>query len=125
MIETQISAEGSAELYRELAQALAGITLGEEDEIANMANAAALIWEHLPDINWVGFYRAVHGELVLGPFQGRVACVRIPFGKGVCGTAVARQETLVVKDVHAFPAILHAMLQVGRKSSCRSFAMVA
>jgi L-methionine (R)-S-oxide reductase len=76
---------------------------GEPDPIANMANAAALIWETLPDLNWAGFYRNVEGELVLGPFQGRPACIRIPFGKGVCGTAAATLEVQRVDDVHAFP----------------------
>ena len=74
-------------MYRDLASALEGLVAGETDAIANMANAAALIWESLPDLNWVGFYRNIGGELVLGPFQGRPACIRIPFGKGVCGAA--------------------------------------
>ena len=68
-----------------------------------MANAAALIWETLPDVNWVGFYRNVGGELVLGPFQGRPACIRIPFGKGVCGAAAETRQVQRVEDVHAFP----------------------
>lgn len=90
-------------LYRDLLGALDGLTAGEPDPIANMANAAALIWDYLPDLNWVGFYRNVGGELVLGPFQGKAACIRIRFGSGVCGTAAATRETQLVADVHAFP----------------------
>ncbi|RZM16305.1 MAG: GAF domain-containing protein, partial [Sphingomonas sp.] len=78
-------------------------TADERDPIANMANAAALVWEYLPDLNWAGFYRMVEGELVLGPFQGKVACIRIPVGKGVCGAAAATLTTQLVEDVHAFP----------------------
>lgn len=92
-----------ATLYRDLGNALEALTADEPDAIANMANAAALIWEYLPDLNWAGFYRALDGELVLGPFQGKAACIRIPFGKGVCGTAAATGETQRVTDVHAFP----------------------
>jgi len=98
-----IAAGSKAELYRDLAGALDGLTTGERDPIANMANAAALLWEYLPDLNWAGFYRNVDGELVLGPFQGKAACIRIPFGAGVCGAAAARRETQLVEDVHAFP----------------------
>ena len=90
-------------LYADLSAALAALTADEPDPIANMANAAALIWEYLPDLNWAGFYRAVAGELVLGPFQGKTACIRIPFGKGVCGAAAATREPQCVEDVHAFP----------------------
>jgi L-methionine (R)-S-oxide reductase len=90
-------------LYSDLASALEGLVTGEPDPIANMANAAALIWESLPDLNWAGFYRNVGGELVLGPFQGRPACIRIPFGKGVCGAAAATLQVQRVDDVHAFP----------------------
>src|SRR3546814_3413064 len=79
------------------------LTAGEPDAIANMANVAALLWEALPDLNWAGFYRNVNGELVLGPFQGRSACIRISFGKGVCGTAAATLEPQCVEDVNAFP----------------------
>lgn len=92
-----------AELYREMLVALDALTAGEHDAIANMANAAALIWEYLPDLNWAGFYRLVGDELVLGPFQGKAACIRIALGKGVCGTAAASRETQLVEDVHAFP----------------------
>ena len=83
--------------------ALEGLTAGEPDPIANMANAAALIWETLPGLNWAGFYRNVDGELVLGPFQGRPACIRIPFGTGVCGAAAKTLQVQRVEDVHAFP----------------------
>lgn len=90
-------------LYRELAAALDALTAGESDPIANMANAAALLWEYLPDLNWAGFYRAQGDMLVLGPFQGKPACIRIPIGEGVCGTAAARREAQCVADVAAFP----------------------
>lgn len=90
-------------LYRELLSAIDSLTAGETDGIANMANAAAVLWAWLPDLNWAGFYRMVAGELVLGPFQGRVACIRIPVGRGVCGTAAATGLTQVVADVHVFP----------------------
>ena len=95
--------QSKAELYRELAAAAAALIAGEPDKIANMANLAALIWQYLPQLNWAGFYRVVDGELVLGPFQGKPACLRIPFGQGVCGTAAASGATQLVADVHAFP----------------------
>lgn len=91
------------ELYRQLADAAAALTEGEPDGVANMANVAALMGEYLADINWAGFYRMVAGELVLGPFVGRPACIRIPVGHGVCGAAAASGETQLVEDVHAFP----------------------
>jgi len=103
MYEFQIEAGDKAEVYRQLGDAADALTLGEVDSIANMANISALLWEALPDLNWAGFYRNVGGELVLGPFQGRAACIRIPFGKGVCGTAAATLEPQCVADVHAFP----------------------
>jgi len=103
MYDFKIQAGDTATLYRDLASALEGLVSGETDGVANMANAAALIWESLPDINWVGFYRNVGGELVLGPFQGRPACIRIPFGQGVCGAAAATREVQLVEDVNAFP----------------------
>jgi L-methionine (R)-S-oxide reductase len=90
-------------IFAELQQQLAGLIGGERDGLANCANAAALIYHGLPDLNWAGFYYLRHAELVLGPFQGNVGCVRIALGKGVCGTAAARRETLVVPDVHEFP----------------------
>ncbi|HQQ07665.1 MAG: hypothetical protein RL702_12 [Pseudomonadota bacterium] len=91
-----------AELYRELVEAAQALTAGEPDPVANMANLAALIWQFVPRLNWAGFYRMVDGELVLGPFQGKPACIRIPLGKGVCGTAAQNGETQLVPDVHAF-----------------------
>jgi L-methionine (R)-S-oxide reductase len=103
MYDFTITAASKSELYRDLAAALDALTAGEPDAIANMANASALLWQYLPDLNWAGFYRNVGGELVLGPFQGRAACIRIPFGKGVCGAAAAARETQLVEDVHAFP----------------------
>src|SRR5262249_9588661 len=96
-------AADTATMYRDLASALRGLVAGEPDAIANMANAAALIWETLPDLNWVGFYRNIDGELVLGPFQGRPACIRIAFGSGVCGVAAETGQVQRVEDVHAFP----------------------
>ena len=98
-----IDAADKATMYRDLASAVEGLVTGESDTVANMANAAAVIFETLPDVNWVGFYRNLGGELVLGPFQGRPACIRIPFGKGVCGAAAATLEPQCVADVHAFP----------------------
>ena len=103
MYDFRIEAADKAVMYRDLVSALEGLTAGEPDPIANMANAAALIWETLPDLNWAGFYRNVNGELVLGPFQGRAACIRIPFGKGVCGAAAETLSVQRVEDVHAFP----------------------
>jgi L-methionine (R)-S-oxide reductase len=103
MYDFRIDAADKAEMYGDLAQALEALVADEPDGIANMANAAALIWETLPDINWAGFYRNVGGELVLGPFQGRPACIRIPFGKGVCGVAASTGEVQRIDDVHAFP----------------------
>ncbi|MXP47897.1 GAF domain-containing protein [Altererythrobacter luteolus] len=91
------------ELYRQLASAADALTSGEPDGVANMANVAALMWEFIPTLNWAGFYRVIGGELVLGPFVGRPACIRIPFGQGVCGTAASTGETQLVEDVHAFP----------------------
>lgn len=91
------------DLYLALCEAAEAITAGEPDGVANMANVAALIWQFVPQLNWAGFYRVVDGGLVLGPFIGRPACIRIAFGQGVCGTAAARAETQLVPDVHAFP----------------------
>jgi len=92
-----------SELYRELAEQLAALLIGERDRIANAANMAALLYHGLPDVNWAGFYFRQGGVLVLGPFQGRPACVRIPLGQGVCGTAAVRAATVLVRDVHTFP----------------------
>ena len=105
------NAAPKAELYRDLISAADALTSGETDAVANMANVAALLWEYLPDVNWTGFYRMVDGdpstgaakELVLGPFQGKAACIRIALGKGVCGTAAKTGVTQLVTDVHAFP----------------------
>jgi GAF domain-containing protein len=98
-----IEAADKPTLYRDLASALEALVSGERDAVANMANASALMWETLPDINWVGFYRNIGGELVVGPFQGRPACIRIKFGEGVCGAAAASREVQLVRDVDAFP----------------------
>lgn len=103
MYQFDIAAGSREELYRDLHAALDALTADEPDGVANMANAAALIWQYLPDLNWAGFYRVVAGELVLGPFQGKPACIRIAIGQGVCGTAAASGETQRVADVHAFP----------------------
>jgi GAF domain-containing protein len=103
MYDFKIAADDKATLYRDLAAALEALVAGEPDAIANMANASALIFETLPGLNWAGFYRNVGGELVLGPFQGRAACIRIPFGKGVCGAAASTLAVQRVDDVHAFP----------------------
>ncbi|MGE7688231.1 GAF domain-containing protein [Lysinibacillus sp. NPDC097214] len=101
---TQINYEGPiAEQYNTLAKQLDALLTGESNRIANLSNASALLNQFLPNINWVGFYVLQGEELVLGPFQGLPACVRIPIGRGVCGTAVSKEETMVVKDVHDFP----------------------
>ncbi len=94
---------GKPELYRDLARQLMALLAGETDRIANAANMAALIYHGLPDLNWAGFYFRKGDELVLGPFQGRPACLRIAIGQGVCGTAAARGEAVLVADVHDFP----------------------
>lgn len=103
MYQFDVSLGSRAELYRDLHAALGALIEGEVDWVANCANAAALIWQYLPDLNWAGFYRMVDGELVLAPFQGKPACIRIAVGAGVCGTAVATGATQLVADVHAFP----------------------
>ena len=89
--------------YKFVAQRLVALTDGVPYETANLANASALLWQHMADINWVGFYKMTDGLLVLGPFQGKPACVKIAVGKGVCGTAVAEDKTQLVYDVHDFP----------------------
>ena len=89
--------------YETLTLQLKALTDGIPYETANLANAAALLWEYLPEINWAGFYKMIDGQLVLGPFQGKTACIVIPVGKGVCGTAVAQDKTQLVYDVHEFP----------------------
>jgi GAF domain-containing protein len=103
MYDFRIDHGDKAAAWREITEAADALTESEPDAVANMANVAALLWEALPELNWSGFYRNVGGELVLGPFQGRPACIRIPFGKGVCGAAAASREPQLVDDVHAFP----------------------
>lgn len=97
------SASGKPAFYRDLIQELDALLTGERDPTANAANAAAAIYHSLPALNWAGFYFLQGGELVLGPFQGRPACVRIPMGKGVCGAAASQRQTMLVPDVEAFP----------------------
>ena len=92
-----------ADLHRDLAAAAHALVQDEPDTVANMANLAALIWQFLPALNWAGFYRRIEGELVLGPFIGKPACIRIALGQGVCGAAAAQGTTQLVPDVHAFP----------------------
>ena len=89
--------------YELLNAQLSAITDGIPYEVANLANASALLWQEMPEINWVGFYKMTNGALVLGPFQGKTACIVIPVGRGVCGTAVAKDATQLVYDVHQFP----------------------
>ena len=98
----KLQATTKAEQYRELAEQARGLLHGERDRIANAANFAALVYHALPDLNWAGFYFFDGNELVVGPFQGQPACVRIALGKGVCGTAAATRQTQVVRDVNAF-----------------------
>lgn len=99
-----ITGDDKASLYQELASQLTGLLSDERDAIANAANTAALLFTSLPDLNWAGFYfLRSPGELVLGPFQGKPACVRISVGRGVCGAAVERRQSMLVQDVHAFP----------------------
>lgn len=95
--------ENKKELYNLLGEQLKALTEGEKNYIPNLANASALLWMGLKDINWAGFYLMVDGELVLGPFQGKPACIRIPIGRGVCGTAVSEGATQRIDDVHKFP----------------------
>lgn len=96
-------AQPKPELYRDLVSAADALTSDEPDAVANMANLAALIWQLVPELNWAGFYRLVEDGLVLGPFCGKPACIRIPLGQGVCGTAAASGQSQLVADVHAFP----------------------
>lgn len=95
--------EDKAEQYRLLQRQLAALVEGEKEPIPNLANASALLWLGLKDINWAGFYLMKDGELLLGPFQGKPACIHISIGKGVCGSAVAEERTLCIDDVHQFP----------------------
>lgn len=105
MHETRPIATDKATAYAELSQTLDALLAGEPNPISGAANMAALLYWSLPDLNWAGFYLVdvASGDLLVGPFQGKPACVRIPIGKGVCGTAAARRETIVVQDVHEFP----------------------
>lgn len=103
MAESYVFSETLKEKYEELLLYTQGITMGEPDITANLANVSALVNLALADINWAGFYMMKDGELVLGPFQGKPACIRIKVGSGVCGTAVAENKTQLVKDVHEFP----------------------
>ncbi|PJM89832.1 GAF domain-containing protein [Achromobacter ruhlandii] len=98
-----ITADSKAALYAELAKQARALLDGEHDRIANAANLSALAYQALPDLNWVGFYLFDGTELVLGPFQGKPACVRIPLNRGVCGAAASARPTQLVPDVHAFP----------------------
>lgn len=103
-VEKAIRHDSKTEFYRELADQLKALLDGEHDPIANAANTSALIYQMLSDLNWAGFYFLRQPEeLVLGPFQGKPACVRIAVGRGVCGTAVERAQSVLVEDVHAFP----------------------
>jgi len=114
MESTTFTAGDRVGRYRELVPQLAALFDGERDLVANLANAAAAIKECVIAASWVGFYRNVGGELVLGPFQGKVACVRIAIGRGVCGTAAAERRTVVVPDVEAFPG--HIACDAGSRS---------
>ncbi len=98
-----VSDAPKAQIYADLLDAVKAVTHGESDSTANMANVAALLWQFLPDLNWAGFYRVVEGELVLGPFVGKPACIRIALDKGVCGAAARTGEAQLVDDVHVFP----------------------
>jgi GAF domain-containing protein len=98
-----IEAETKTEFYKDLAAQLRSLLEGERDAIANAANTSALLFELMPDLNWAGFYFLRGNELVVGPFQGKTACVRIPIGRGVCGASVERRQSMLVEDVHAFP----------------------
>ena len=103
MFDFQNTATTNAEIWRDIVSAADAVTAGESDTVANMANVAAILFHGLPDLNWAGFYRMVDGELVLGPFQGKAACIRIALDQGVCGAAARTGQTQLVADVHAFP----------------------
>ena len=103
MFDFASTATDKPTLYADLLGAIAAVTADETDAVANMANVAALLFDWLPDLNWAGFYRVVEGGLVLGPFQGKAACIRIAMGQGVCGAAAATATSQLVADVHAFP----------------------
>ncbi len=103
MIGYSDNLHGNEKRYRNLCLLAEGLLEDEDDLISAMANLSALIWQQLPDLNWAGFYRASGSRLILGPFQGKPACNRIEYGKGVCGSAWAQNRILLVRDVHAFP----------------------
>jgi L-methionine (R)-S-oxide reductase len=109
-----MTASEKPELYRDLARQLVALLASEPDPIATAANTAALIYHGLPNLSWAGFYFCNGAELILGPFQGKPACVRIPIGKGVCGTAAAQSTTILVPDVHDFPG--HIACDPGSRS---------
>jgi L-methionine (R)-S-oxide reductase len=102
MFDFKTNAATKAEQWAEILSAADAVTSGEPDQVANMANIAAILFHGLPELNWAGFYRLIGGELVLGPFQGKAACIRIALGKGVCGTGASTGQTQLVEDVHAF-----------------------
>ena len=103
MFDLAFTRDDPAQTWAEICDAADAITAGEADAIANMANVAAILWQALDEVNWAGFYRFDGRELVLGPFQGKAACIRIPLDKGVCGRAAASRTSQCVADVHAFP----------------------
>jgi GAF domain-containing protein len=109
-----IDQDGRPDIYLSLATELEALLAQESDATANLANAAAAIYHALPGLNWAGFYLLRDGGLVLGPFQGKPACVRIPLGRGVCGTAAERRDSVLVPDVHAFPG--HIACDAGSRS---------
>ena len=102
MYEYNIDTHDKVSLYNDLYNACEAITNGEKDAIANMANISSLLWQYIPTLNWAGFYRMVDGALLLGPFQGKAACIHIPLDKGVCGAAASTGEIQCVEDVHQF-----------------------
>lgn len=102
MFNYDINTSDKISLYKDLYSACEAITSGEEDAIANMANVAALLWQYIPDLNWAGFYRMKNGALILGPFQGKTACIHIPLDKGVCGKAASSGKIQCIKNVHEF-----------------------
>jgi L-methionine (R)-S-oxide reductase len=106
--------QSKTEMYRDLASQLTALLYSEHNRIANAANMSAFLFMSVPDLNWAGFYFMQDGELVVGPFQGKPACVRIAVGDGVCGTAVAERRSILVEDVHAFPG--HIACDVGSES---------
>ncbi len=102
MYNYKIDTADKASLYKDLYTACEAITMGEDDAIANMANVAALLWQYIPDLNWAGFYRMKNNALILGPFQGKAACIHIPLDRGVCGKAASSGEIQCIKNVHEF-----------------------